>query len=296
MELGKQLGCEYCRIEEGAKERANRRCWEPHCQVEQATGLYHFITCHREIDIDGSCYESSEMKQCGWERMSMPDAYILCLIAEPLLLLGRVLWLTGFFAVPVFRCYQDAKEHGLRRLLSRLLQPSSHPFWHSRTYMVQLFDQIALVNAGQIMSITRYSPQKALAHKLPVVTAVTPTCRTGSGRGTVRLLGANLTAFGCTVVVKSRGGHLCVAPGRPVAAAGAVGEEGSGVLGGGGNVKGQEGVEVEVFLPSGPQLVWVECANGSYHSVARPVLLVEDELVAEVSRGRWGERERAGSR
>jgi hypothetical protein len=42
-------------------------------------------------------------------------------------------------------------------------------------------------------------------------------------------------------------------------------------------------VEVDVLLPSGPQLMWVECANGSYHSVARPVLVVEDEAMAEVS-------------
>ncbi|KAI8476194.1 MAG: SBP domain-containing protein, partial [Monoraphidium minutum] len=143
-------------------------------------------------------------------------------------------------------CYDDARRAGMQRLLSNLLAPTSHAFWRTTTYIVQLFDVVAVVSNGALVSAAHFGPAALAAARLPSVTRVSPLCvavpagaaAAGAPPVEFEVHGSGLAAADGALVVRSRGRHLPAA------------------------------------------LLWVEAARGAFHSGARPLLVVEDPQIA----------------
>jgi hypothetical protein len=162
--------------------------------------------------------------------------------------------------------YADARAAGLSRLLSNLLAPDADPFWRTTTYIVQLFDAVAVVSAGALVSAARLGAAALAAGRLPAVERVSPLCVAGGG-GAVDFTvhGSNLSGPDTALVARSCG-RVLPAAAAPAAAA------------------------LRVSLPAaaaapapgsgGARLVWVEVARGAFHSAARPLLVVDDPAIA----------------
>jgi hypothetical protein len=180
--------------------------------------------------------------------------------------------------------YADARARGLQRLLENLLAPGAHAFWRTTTYIVQLFDAVAVVANGALVSAARLGPAALAAGRLPAVAAVSPPCvAAAAARGAggadapapaVEFVvhGSHLDGAGTSLVVRSASRAL------PAATAPAPG---------GGALRASLPAAAAAPPPGGggARLVWVEAARGAFHSDARPLLVVSDPAIAaEVAR------------
>jgi hypothetical protein len=218
---------------------------------------------------------------------------------------------TVLAALCLRRSYEEAVAFGMQRLLARLLSEASHAFWRSQVYLLQLLDTVAVVSRGSLLSLEAMGPQALAAHKLPHAVSVSPLAVVAGEAAELVLSGRHISSADASVVVKG-GGRLLhlggVGAGRssssgcksgccgsnPAAAepAGATGEGAvAAVAGGGCGHQQQQVVGCRVDVPAGVrgQVLWVEVARGAFLSQARPVLVVDDPLLAQVgSKWCWG--------
>jgi hypothetical protein len=196
----------------------------------------------------------------------------------------------------------------MRRLLSQLLSPESHIFWRSHVCILQLLQEVAVVAQGQLLSLTAMVGADLAAHKLPHHLQVGPLCLVAGQPTELQLSGMNISSPDCTLVVKGNGSHLHLAgmgissgcgpnasccncakggvPGAPpapsVTTAATDAALPSADIG-----CGRENVECVVTPAAGRcGVLWVEVARGAFTSESRPLLVVDDPLLAQVRA--WG--------
>jgi hypothetical protein len=190
----------------------------------------------------------------------------------------------------------------MQRLLAHLLSDASASFWRSQVYLLQLLDTVAVVSRGSLLSLEVLGPQALTAHKLPHAVSVSPLAVVAGGSAELALSGRYISSADASLVVKG-GGRLLhlggVGAGRsssgcksgccasmPAAAMAAASEDAAGaaVAAGGGCGHKQQVVSCIVDVPAGvrSQVLWVEVARGAFLSQARPVLVVDDPLLAQV--------------
>jgi hypothetical protein len=188
----------------------------------------------------------------------------------------------------------------MQRLLAHLLSEASHAFWRSQVYLLQLLDTVTVVSRGSLLSLEVMGPHALAAHKLPHAVAVSPLAVVAGQAAELELSGCHISSADASVVVKGGGKllHLggmgagrsssgcksrCCAS-RPAAALAA----GAAAVGGCGHQQ-QQVVRCSVDVPAGVrgQVLWVEVARGAFLSQARPVLVVDDPLLAQVRGEAW---------
>jgi hypothetical protein len=209
------------------------------------------------------------------------------------------------------RSYEEAAAFGMQRLLAHLLSDASASFWRSQVYLLQLLDTVAVLSRGSLLSLEVLGPQALTAHKLPHAVSVSPLAVVAGGAAELALSGCHISSADASLVVKG-GGRLLhlggVSAGRsssgcssgccaskPAAAMAAASEDAAGAAAaaaaaaGGGCGHKQQVVSCSVDVPAGVrgQVLWVEVARGAFLSQARPVLVVDDQLLAQVGGEQW---------
>ncbi|KAF6254109.1 hypothetical protein COO60DRAFT_1703503 [Scenedesmus sp. NREL 46B-D3] len=197
------------------------------------------------------------------------------------------------------RSYEEAAAFGMQRLLVGLLSEASHAFWRSQVYLLQLLDTVAVVARGSLLSLEVMGPQALAAHKLPNAVSVSPLAVVAGEAAELALSGRHISSADASLVVKG-GGRLLHLGGagprrsgcsggccgsKPVSAASAAGEA-AAAAGAAGGCRGhaqEEVVGCSLAVPAGVcgQVLWVEVARGAFLSQARPVLVVDDPLLAQ---------------
>jgi len=207
--------------------------------------------------------------------------------------------------------YEEATKTGMRRLLSQLLSPESHIFWRSHVFILQLLQEVAVVAQGRLLSLTAMVGADLAAHKLPHHLQVGPLCLVAGHPTELQLSGMNISSPDCTLVVKGNGSHLHLAgmgissgcgpnasccncakgavPGAPpapsVTTAATDAAPPSADMG-----CGRDNVECVVTPAAGRcGVLWAEVARGAFMSESRPLLVVDDPLVAQVRGGGSGD-------
>jgi hypothetical protein len=197
--------------------------------------------------------------------------------------------------------YEEAVAFGMQRLLVHLLSDASHAFWRSQVYLLQLLDTVAVVSRGSLMSLQVMSPQGLAAHKLPHNLTVSPLAVVAGEAAELTLTGRHISSADASLVVKGGGkllhlggvgagrsssggcGGGCCGTKATTAAANAA-ADGAAVVG---HKQAQEVVGCSLAVPAGVrgQVLWVEVARGAFLSQARPVLVVDNPLLAQVRGG-----------
>jgi hypothetical protein len=162
---------------------------------------------------------------------------------------------------------------GLQRLLAHVLAPTSHAFWHSHTFMLQLEGDVAVVDAGRVVAAQSMGPAQLQHHDLPGRLAVNPLCVEAGHAAALTLTGDSVAAPGTAPVVKSGGSFVAL----DSVSSSSEGEGESGSV-----------LHCSLTAPvagSGSNVLWIEACRGSYLSQARPVLIVDDPQLAQVCVG-----------
>jgi hypothetical protein len=194
----------------------------------------------------------------------------------------------------------------MQRLLARLLSPeASHAFWRSSVYLLQLLDTVAVVSHGNLLSLEVMSPQGLAAHKLPHDVAVAPLAVVAGEAAQLSVTGRHVRGADASLVVKGGGkllhlggvgagchgssknscsGGCCGSKSEPDTAAAAAGAGCGHKQQQQQQQHGEEVVGCSLSVPAGGrgQVLWVEVARGAFLSQARPVLVVDDPLLAQV--------------
>lgn len=94
---------------------------------------------------------------------------------------------------------------GLARLVAVLTSVSAHTFWRTGVLLLQLGTEVALLEDGQLLRITRYGPEALEAGGLPRLAAVSPLALVAGGQGQLTLTGTRLTAPGTQLLARCGG-------------------------------------------------------------------------------------------
>lgn len=183
----------------------------------------------------------------------------------------------------------------MQRLLQQVMHPTAHPFWHTRIYMLQLFNTVAVIHHGQIISLTTLDDQALRSHDLPRQISVSPLCldSSSSSKASLMISGHSISSADCTLTVKGRGSHLYLGSANDTAAAAAATngchccqQQQAAAAAPEGGLSTCASVICEVDAAGvGCGVLWVEVAKGAFISEARPVLVVDDPQLAEVRSG-----------
>lgn len=210
---------------------------------------------------------------------------------------------------------------GMQRLLARLLCGAVDPFWRTCTYLLQLFDSVAVVSRGQLVSFEAMDGATLAAHRLPHSLVVAPLAVLAGHEVQLQLAGCHISNPDCSLVVKGGGSLLHLGGVGASKACGRAGAAGAAAVGGSGGSSGggccgscsfrqpaaaadttaaavsaagggcgREVLSCTVTPRAGGRvaLLWVEVARGAFLSQARPVLVVEDPQLAQVGAGgKW---------
>lgn len=151
--------------------------------------------------------------------------------------------------------------------------------------MLQLFNTVAVIYHGNLISLTTMADADLAAHTLPRQLTVSPLCLVSSGSSSLTLSGHSISSPDCTIVVRGRGRHLHLGGangfGHSKGGCGCCQQQTAAAAGAAACDLEVVGCEISTD-GFGGGVLWVEVARGAYISEARPVLVVDDPELAQV--------------